>query len=255
MPVFESEGRSLRYEQHGEGFPLILFAPGGMRSAMQLWRSRPDTPNEKPPWIDPTADLSDAFRVIAMDQRNAGGSRAPVRSDDSWETYASDALDLLDHLGIERTHAMGGCIGSSYVLALIHAAPERVAAGVLQNPIGLSSDNRASFEEMFDGWATAIAPDHPEADASTWAAFRDAMFSGEFVFSVSRAFVRECQVPLLVLPGADSFHPRAVAEEIVGLAPHAELVDDWAGEERKPVTRERIRAFLLRHTSRPTTGR
>jgi hypothetical protein len=119
---------------------------------------------------------------------------------------------------------------------------------VLQNPIGLTADNRPAFQSMFDGWATAIADQHPEADPATFAAFGDAMFGGEFVFSVTRQFVRDCPVPLLILPGADTFHPREVALEIADLAPDAEVLDDWAGEERKPATRERIRSFLLAHT-------
>jgi pimeloyl-ACP methyl ester carboxylesterase len=248
MPVLEKDGLSLHYEEYGDGFPLVLFAPGGMRSEIQLWRGRPTAPEEKLPWIDPTVDLSDVFRVIAIDQRNAGRSRAPVGPSDSWATYASDAVALLDHLGIERTHAMGGCIGSSYVLGLIHAAPGRVTAAVLQNPIGLTADNRPSFRSMFDEWATAIGPQHPEADPSTWAAFQEAMFGGEFVFSVSREFVSQCPVPLLVLSGSDTFHPQEVAHEIAELAPEAELTDKWAGEELKPATRDRIRAFFLERT-------
>jgi phosphomethylpyrimidine synthase len=42
---------------------------------------------------------------------------------------------------------MGGCIGSSYCLGLIQAAPARISAAVLQNPIGLSADNRAAFHD------------------------------------------------------------------------------------------------------------
>jgi pimeloyl-ACP methyl ester carboxylesterase len=75
LPVLERDGLSLHYEEFGEGFPLLLFAPGGMHSMMQFW-SRPGAAGEKLPWIDPTADLSDSFRVIAVDQRNTGSSRA-----------------------------------------------------------------------------------------------------------------------------------------------------------------------------------
>jgi pimeloyl-ACP methyl ester carboxylesterase len=216
-----------------------------MQSVLQLWRGRPDAPNDKLPWINPMAELSDGFRVIGFDQRNAGRSTAPVAPTDSWRTYASDAIGLLDHLGIDKTHAMGGCIGSSYVLGLIQAAPDRVAAGVLQNPIGLSAGNRGDFYGMFDQW-TAGLPDR--ARPSTWSAFREAMFGGEFVFSVSREFVRRCQVPLLVLSGHDHFHPPEVAQEIAELAPRAELVEQWGGEELKPATRDKIRAFLVSHS-------
>jgi pimeloyl-ACP methyl ester carboxylesterase len=238
----------LYFEEFGDGFPLLLFAPGGMNSMVQFWRSRPGAPDEKLPWIDPTTDLAETFRVIGVDQRNAGRSRAPVTRDDSWRTYADDALALLDHLGMQRTHVMGGCIGSSDSLALLAAAPDRVAAAVLQNPIGLTDENRPAFVAMFDDWSAGIAPTHPEADEETFQAFRHAMFGGEFVFSVSRQFLRSCPVPLLILPGGDHFHPRAVALEIAELAPNADVLDHWAGEDRKPATRDRIRAFLLAHT-------
>ncbi len=48
MPVFERAGVSLYYEEFGSGFPLLLFAPGGMRSAIDFWHKSP---------IDPTTLL------------------------------------------------------------------------------------------------------------------------------------------------------------------------------------------------------
>jgi pimeloyl-ACP methyl ester carboxylesterase len=246
MPVLQRGDVSLYYETYGDGFPLVLFAPGGMRSALQFWRAGPT--GDPFPWIDPMSVLSDAFTVVGIDQRNAGRSRAPISASDSWESYVADVVALLDHLGFERVHAMGGCIGSSYVLALAATIPDRVASGVLQNPIGQTADNTELFRSMFDGWATEISAAHPEATDETWTAFRERMFGGDFVFSVGRDFVATCPVPLLVLPGNDQFHPRSVALEIAEAAPEAELLDGWAGEEQKPTTAEKVRAFLLRHT-------
>lgn len=251
MPDFERPGVSIYFEEHGyfeeqgDGFPLLLFAPGGMHSITMLWRERPGSPGERLPWIDPTTDLAGDFRVVAMDQRNAGRSTGEILVTDGWHTYTSDHLALMDHLGFGRVHAMGGCIGSSYALALCAAAPERVAAAVLQNPIGLSSDNRKNFIDMFDSWSSELRSLR-EIDVAVMDSFRQSMFGGEFVFSVSRDFVRTCPVPLLVLPGNDEFHPRAVAEEIVELAPDAELLDGWAGNHA--ATAEHIRDFLVRHT-------
>lgn len=249
MAMFERDGVSIYYEVYGSGFPLLLFAPGGMNSIAQLWKERPGSPGEPMPWIDPRTALSYDFQVIAMDQRNAGSSSGPVSADDGWHTYTGDHLALLDHLGIERVHLMGGCIGSSYCLSFYRQAPERVAAAVLQNPIGLSNGNRKAFIAMFDGWAEALRAGRGDVTEEAAAAFRENMFGGEFVFSVSRDFVRSCPVPLLVLPGNDEFHPRAVAEEIVDLAPDAELLDGWAGDHA--ATAERIRAFLVSHTPGP----
>ena len=53
-------------------------------------------------------------------------TRAPVSASDGWETYAADHLALLDHLGVRRANVMGGCIGSSYSLGVIEAAPEKL---------------------------------------------------------------------------------------------------------------------------------
>ena len=251
MAVMERDGTRISYEVTGTGWPLVLFAPGGMSSVARLWRERADAPGVPMPWIDPPTDLSGDFRVVAMDQRNAGASSAPVTAADGWATYTADHLALMDHLGIGRTHLMGGCIGSSYCLGVIGSAPERVTAAVLQNPIGLSADNRDAFYAMFDGWAEELAARRPDVTPAALAGFRERMFGGDFVFSADRDLVRRCPVPLLVLSGNDHFHPRAVAEEIAELAPDAELVIEWAGPERHDETLALVRDFLLRHTPRP----
>lgn len=238
MPTFTRGDATIYYEEYGSGYPLLLFAPGGMRSVIDFWRRSP---------FDPTAALSDQFRVIAMDQRNAGRSRGPIR-DDGWKTYTADHVALLDHLGIERAHVMGGCIGSSYCLGICEAAPGRITAAVLQNPIGLSADNREEFRKMFDEWALEVAPEHPEADAATFATFRERLFGSDFVFCVSTDYARSCPVPLLVLPGDDQFHPEATALEIAELAPQAEVLPVWRTPDVIDGTVRKVREFLTAHT-------
>src|SRR5579859_1837327 len=183
MPIFRDGDVSIYYEEYGQanGFPILLIAPGGMRSAADFWHRSP---------FDPTVELAADLRVIAMDQRNAGQSSAPIGINDGWESYVGDQLALLDHLGVNRFHIMGGCIGCSYVLAVIQAAPARVVAAVLQNPIGLSNGNRPMFQGMFDEWAAELHQGRSEIDQSRLDAFGRSMFGGEFVFSVSREAVR-----------------------------------------------------------------
>ncbi len=248
MPVFERDGAHIHYDVYGEGYPLLLFAPGGMNSVAQLWKERPGSPGERLPWINPTTELSADFQVVAMDQRNAGRSSAPVTSQDGWGSFTVDHLALMDHLNLDRVHVMGGCIGSSYCLGLGQAAPDRVTAAVLQNPIGLSADNRPAFLDMFDSWAVDLGGRRADVTEDALAALRHSMFGGDFVFSVDRDFVRSCPIPLLVLAGNDQFHPRPVAQEIAELAPDAELVLDWTSPAHHDETRDRIRSFLLAHT-------
>ena len=241
MPFFERDDVSLYWEESGSGYPILVFAPGGMRSSIEFWERAP---------FDPRRELGSEFRVIAMDQRNAGRSRAPITSNDGWDDYARDHLALLDHLGIERCHLMGGCIGSSFCLGVIQAAPERVTAAVLQNPIGLD-ENRGVFFEMFDGWAAAMKKRDPDLDEQSLAAFRHRMYGEDFTFNVTRDFVGGVTTPLLILAGDDQYHPTSVAKEIAALAPNAELVMEWKEPAVVPRTVERVREFLRRH--RPET--
>jgi pimeloyl-ACP methyl ester carboxylesterase len=241
MATFTRGDVTLYFEEYGSGYPLLLFAPGGMRSSVEFWKRSP---------FDPTVELARDFRVIAMDQRNAGRSRAPITASDGWETYAADHVALLDHLGIKRCHLMGGCIGSSYCLGVIKAAPEKVSAAVLQNPIGLSPKNREMFYEMFNGWANALKQERPALDEAAFGPFRERMYSGDFVFNVSRDFVRSVTTPLLILCGSDDYHPTPTSEEIAGLAPNAQILKDWKTPETIAKTVETVRQFLKSHADR-----
>ena len=239
MSVFKYSDVSLYYEDFGTGYPILLFAPGGMRSSIEFWHKSP---------FDPTVELAANFRVIAMDQRNAGKSTAPISASDGWHSYTSDHIALLDHLGIKRCHVMGGCIGGSYSLGLIERAPDRVSAAVLQQPIGLSPQNRDLFFAMFDGWGEALRKERPQLGTAALREFCDRMYGGDFVFNVSREFVRTCKTPLLVLCGNDDYHPTQTSKEIASLAPNGELVESWKTPEVVGATVKRVREFLAAHT-------
>jgi len=240
MPHFERANISIYFEEHGSGFPLLLFAPGGMRSALSFWQRAP---------FDPIKELASQFRVIAFDQRNAGKSRAPIAATDGWPSYTADHVALLDHLGIERCHLLGMCIGGAFGLSMVAAAPQRVAAAVLLQPIGRSPENRDVFYELFDTWAKEQAPQHPEATPSDFASFRERMYGGEFVFSVSREAVRAAQTPLLVLLGNDVYHPSAISREVAQLAPNARLIERWKDADVVPETVKSVREFLVSNTN------
>jgi len=127
MLTFRHGDATIHYEESGRGFPILTFA---LQSTIEVW-SRRAAP------INPTTEFAGSFRVIAMDQRNAGGrSRAPITAQDGWPTYTGDHLALLDHLRIERCHLYGQCIGGSFILSLLKAQPGRVASAVLAQPIG-----------------------------------------------------------------------------------------------------------------------
>ena len=74
------------------------------------------------------------------------------------------------------------------------------------------------------------------------------MWSGEFVFNVSRDFVRRCTTPSLVLPGNDTPHPAVIGLEVAELLPNAECLVDWKGPGHIGEQRRRVVDFLVSHT-------
>ncbi len=238
MAEFNDGERSIHYDLEGEGYPVLLIAPGGMRSANELWLNMP--------W-NPRAALADGYLVIGMDQRNAGRSTAPISADDGWDTYTADQLALLDELGVERCHVVGMCIGGPYIMNLLTTAPERFSAAVLLQPVGIS-DNRPAMYEMFDLWADALTPNHPELTTDDWHSFRSNMWDGEFVLTASRADVAACETPLLVAMGNDLYHPETTSREIAELAPDVTFVEHWKDGDALAAFDVVAREFLARHT-------
>jgi len=85
-------------------------------------------------------------------------------------------------------------------------------------------------------------------DEKTLESFGRTMFGGDFVYSVSRDFVRRCQTPLLVMPGDDAPHPKVIGEEIASLAPNCEVMREWNGPTHLQAAIARVTRFLDRHT-------
>lgn len=245
MAFFERGATTIYYEEHGDGFPLLLIAPGGMNSTVAMWARAA---------INPLALYGQQFRLIAMDQRNAGQSSGPLDSDDPWGSFVGDQLALLDHLGISTFLVMGCCIGGSYILKLIERAPTRVQAAVLEQPIGIAEDNAQLFEAMWRTWGARLRERRPDIDAASLERFGTRMWDGDFVVSVPRDFVRTCTTPMLVLPGVDEYHPTATGQQIATLAPRGELLEPWKTAEHVGRAAEKVRQFLTSHIPAPPSG-
>jgi pimeloyl-ACP methyl ester carboxylesterase len=243
MPTLTVPAGTIRYEVHGSGYPVLLFAPGFLSSRIERWTSNPAKPGVPQDWLDPIAELAADFQLIAMDVRNAGQSRARIGAGDAWDTYTADSIALLNHLGVRQCHVMGACIGVSFAYALAAARPGLVSALVLQNPIGLSSTNRAALDEEFRRWVEEVRA-WPNIDDKMLPAFGQRMFGGDFIFSVTREFVRACTIPALLMPGDDVVHPAVVSDEIAR-APDVEILAPWKGMQYRDAAMQRVREFLL----------
>jgi pimeloyl-ACP methyl ester carboxylesterase len=241
MPQFEYDSTSIYFEEHGSGFPLLAIAPGAMNSTVEMWASAT---------INPLALYQDTFRVIAMDQRNAGRSSGPLEPSDPWGGYARDQLALLDHLGVERFHVTGCCIGGSFALKLIQQAPGRVTAAVLQQPVGITDGNGPLYEQMWRSWGAGLSG-RPDLSPEDIEEFGTSMWRDDFVVSVSRDFVRACETPLLVLPGTDRYHPGATGREIADLAPAGRVFEPWKqSPQHAAQAAAAVRSFLQAHVPR-----
>jgi hypothetical protein len=71
----------------------------------------------------------------------------------------------------------------------------------------------------------------------------------DFVFTVTREFVRSLRTPLLIAPDDIPAHPYRVAMEVAGLAPNAEVtIYPWKDSpEHIDAAAEHARRFLKQH--------
>jgi pimeloyl-ACP methyl ester carboxylesterase len=215
-----------------------------MRSAAALWGHAA---------INPLTAYAGQYRMIAMDQRNAGQSTGPLDFDDPWGAYAADQLAVMDHLGIDRFLVFGCCIGGPFSLKLIDLAPERVVAAVLEQPVGIvprgrENSNRDLFDNLWKEWRTQLMGKRDDLTSEEIETFAVKMWAPDFAVSVTRDQVRSFQTPMLVLPGVDEFHPTETGREIADLAPNAAKLEPWKDDDHLPAATEAVGAFLRDHT-------
>jgi pimeloyl-ACP methyl ester carboxylesterase len=246
MTFYEKGAVRIHYEEAGTGFPLLLIAGGGLNSTIANFATTSP--------FNPIAEFKDEYRCIAADLRNAkdGQSTGPLDVDRPWDAYTDDQLGVLDHLGIDKFIVMGFCIGGPMVWNLIKRAPGRVVAAVLAQPSGSRPEARDLFyDNNMKNWGPQLVANRPDLTMEMVDKFLTRMYrtDPDFVFTVTRDFVRQCQTPVLILPDDIPAHPYAVAMEAAMLAPKAEVsMFPWKEpKERIPLAVRQIRSFLRAH--------
>ncbi len=247
MSFYERGPVRIHYEEFGSGFPLLLIAGGGLNSTM-AGLTGAGSP------FNPIEEFKGEFRCIASDLRNANGgqSSGPLEIDRPWDSFTDDHIGLMDHLRIDKFMVMGFCIGGPFIWNLLERAPNRVVAAVLAQPSGFRPEQPNLFYETnMTGWGPALNKRKPEITMDTIDKFLTKMYrtNPDFVFTVTRDFVRKCQTPVLVLPDDIPAHPYAVAMEAAMLAPKGEVsMFPWKEpKERIPLAVRQIRSFLRSH--------
>jgi pimeloyl-ACP methyl ester carboxylesterase len=245
MPFYERDNVRIHYEEAGSGFPLLVMPGGGLSSHLGRWPTAVFNAMEA---------FKNDFRVITMDQRNAigGQSTGPVQVDDPWGAFADDQIGLMDHLGINEFMALGCCIGGPFVLKIAERVPGRVQAVVMCQPVGR---NEAHPDAMYDAghntWGPELCQTRPDLNMEHIDRYLHNLYRNpdDFVYSVTRDFVRSCQTPILVMPDDTPAHSYEVAIEVTQLAPNCEVtLYPWKETpETKVQAVDHVMRFLKAH--------
>jgi pimeloyl-ACP methyl ester carboxylesterase len=243
MPFYEKGDTRIYYEEAGSGFPLLIIPGGGLNATISyVTGSAP---------FNAMGEFSNDCRCICADLRNANGgqSSGPLEIDRPWDAYTDDHLGLMDHLGIREFMVLGYCIGGPFIWNLLRRAPQRVVAAVLAQPSGFRPEMPDLFyQNNIKGWGPALCERRRDITMDRVDAFLKQMYGAnpDFVFTVTRDFVRECRTPVLVLPDDVPAHPYAVAMESARLAPNSQVsLYPWKEpKELVPLAVRHIRMFL-----------
>src|ERR1700751_5475510 len=249
MSFYKKGPVRIHYEEAGSGFPLLLIAGGGLNSTISGLKNP----------FDAIGEFKGEYRCIAPDLRNAnpGKSSGPLEIDRPWDSHTDDQLGVMDHLGINKFMVMGFCIGGPFIWNLLKRAPDRVVAAVLAQPVGFRPEMPTLlYDGSMTGWGPDLVKRRTDITMDMVQKYLTRMYrtNPDFVLTVTRDFVRNCQTPVLILPDDIPAHPYAVAMESAMLAPKSEVsMFPWKQpKERIPLALRQVHSFLRAH--RPATA-
>lgn len=228
-------GHEAYYEIHGaEGKPWLTFSHS-LACSTRMWDGQ-------------IAALKDRYRMLAYDTRGHGQSAAP-RGAYTLEQLADDLHELLDHLGVKKTHyvglSMGGMIGQTFalkyrgvfeslVLADTTSRYPAEAAGIWQDRIKVAETKGMEplVQPTLERWFTAsFRKSDPKTVEGIAAAIRNTPVAGYVgcCHAIPKINLtdrlKEIKAPTLVICGdQDPGTPPAMAREIAANLPGAKLV-------------------------------
>jgi pimeloyl-ACP methyl ester carboxylesterase len=159
MPHLSVPGAELYYEAEGPASaPAVLLIHAGIAS-LRMWDC-----------LVPT--LVEDHYVVRFDTRGFG----QTRTEDVTFSDRTDALDVLDHLGVQRACVVGSSRGGRIGLDLALEAPDRITGVVTvgSTPSGLpdvelTDAEDAAFDSIDDAYAQQDWPRVVELETRLWA--------------------------------------------------------------------------------------
>jgi len=264
MPFAAVNGIQLYYESHGDG-PALVFAHGAGGNHMSWWQQVPA--------------FSSAYRCITFDHRAfglsldiTGGGRAQ---------FASDVLELLDRLGVERFIFVAQSMGGRTAAGLIRRAPQRLRGVVFAGSTAGSVDDE--IRELQRRYTASLPPDRRTlTHRALWPHYVEKNPRMAFLYrqinqlnpkrpadflalqpgyrGTFSPFLAESGVPILFLVGEhDAITPPHIVERAAALVPHALYrVIAEAGHsayfERPEAFNAAVREFIGHVEAREATG-
>ncbi len=238
MPLLNSNGIQMNYEESGSGDPLLLIM--GITAPWSVWEQHSNF------W-------SQSFRCIMPDNRGVGHSDKPA-GDYSSAMMADDHAGLLKKVGIEKARVVGVSMGSIIAQQLAIRHPDLVQSAVLMCPwarcdqyakgiFNLMINTKARFTpaEFMEFIQLLIFAKESWDDSTTYRGFMEVRESasndmnpqplhglvGQAVACIEHDVIEQLnqiQCPTLVIGGEqDIFTPPWMAHEVANGIPDSEI--------------------------------
>lgn len=284
MPdVMRPDGTTIHYEAFGSGFPLLLLAPGGVNSQIEFWQRSIINPIESfadefmvigmdqrhcgrsktglTPFSydeamqDQIAVLNDLGLARAHVMGGCIGCAYALRLADQAPARIAGAV-MQDPVGLDQTNSLEtfyAMFNPTIRLARAEGL-EAVIESAQRDPIFMQNNEAGPFAQRIHDdplFADALRAIRREGYIALVVEFRDGMWPQQPpYFAVNEVAVQRSHAPMLVLPGADPFHPTGIGRRICNEAPNARcLAVDARSEDNLPATLDAIRAFLREHAA------
>src|SRR5712692_9668570 len=121
MAFLVQDGFRLYYEDTGSSGPAVLFLHGAGGNHLSWWQQVPV--------------FSEEYRCVTLDQRGFGQS-PDVPGGPGPAALATDAIALLDHLGIAQAAVVAQSMGGWPAVGAAVRVPERLWAVAMANTVG-----------------------------------------------------------------------------------------------------------------------
>jgi 3-oxoadipate enol-lactonase len=167
MAFMVSGGFRLYYEDTGGNGPAVLFLHGAGGNHLSWWQQVPV--------------FAEEYRCITVDQRGFGQS-PDVAGGPGPTALATDALALLDHLGIGQAALVAQSMGGWAAVGAAVQSPRRFWAVVLANTVGnLTNPEIAALRQQL----AAKSPPRPAvlSQAALGETFRKAQPAGAYLYA------------------------------------------------------------------------